>query len=271
MPCAIINVLHVMVGCDFHQELTPTVPPVTAPMPHAVTAILGNVPGAAIGTVKRSDSSDGKKPVLVNFVCMPIILQGSDIGPLIPHIPLTPFLPSPLTALNTLFSGSTSEFFAFSVKAHGKPVAIATAAIIGVNLNCGFPCSAPLDVVIAPSTVFTGFRFGDLVAGLAGMAADVALSYAINTALNGTSLKGDGGLLGSSGLLAGRITNSTLRAIVTSPILQSVLGSVGLLGSPMGYSNENTTVIGAFYGDAKSSGTQWIADAFNPPPGATMQ
>lgn len=271
MPgCALINVLHVMVGCDFHQELiVPPIPPVTAPMPHMVGAPLGNVPGALMGTVKRSDNSEGKNPVLVNFVQMPIILQGSDIGPVIPHIPLIPFTPSPLTVLNTMFSGSTSEFFAFSVKVHGKPVAIATVIIVGVNLNCGFPCSAPLDVVIAPSTVFAGFRFGDLVAGLAGMAVDVLISLAINTAFNGWGLSGTGGLLGSSGL-AGRITNSTVRSILTSPILQAFIGSYGGLGSPMGYSNASTTVLGAFYGDVKSAGTQFIADSFNPPPGGTM-
>lgn len=262
--------LHPMIGCDFHQELiVPPIPPVVAPMPHIVAAPLGNVPGAVMGTVKRSDNSEGKNPVLVNFVQMPIILQGSDIGPVIPHIPCIPFTPSPLTALNTIFSGSTSEFFAFSVKVHGKPVAIATAVIVGVNLNCGFPCSAPLDVVIAPSTVFAGFRWGDLAAGAAGMAVDVLVSLAINTAFNGWGLKGTGGLLGSSGI-ASRISNSVVRGILTHAGFQAFIGSFGLLGSPMGYSNAHTTLLGAFYGDAKSAGTQWVADQFNAPPESTM-
>jgi hypothetical protein len=260
-----------MVGCDFHQELSPTVPPVPVPMPHFVMALLGNLPGALMGTVKRSDNSEGKNPVLIEFVRVPIILQGSDIGPVIPHIPCTPFIPSPLTLLNTMFSGSTSEFFAFSVKVHGKPVAIAFPEVyFAINLNCGFPCSAPLDAIIAPATVFTGFRWGDLVAGIAGMFVDALLSLAINTAFNGWGLKGTGGLLGSSGLLASRITNSAVRSVVTSPFLQAFIGSFGLLGSPMGYSNASTTVLGAFYGDLKSAGTQGIADYFNPPPGGNI-
>jgi len=261
-----------MIGCDFHQELTTTVPPVPAPMPHLVFALLGNLPGALIfGTVKRSDNNEGKNPVLVEFVQVPIILQGSDIGPMIVHIPLTPFVPSPLTFLNTLGSGSTSEFFAFSVKVHDKPVAIANLVYATVNLNCGFPCSAPFGVVAAPATVFAGFRLGDFLAGLAGMAMDVALSYAINTAFNGTSLKGDGGLLGTNGALSRLITNKTVSSIITHAGFQTFLGSFGILGSPMGYSNASTTVLGKYYTDFKSGMTQGVADYFNPPSGATMQ
>ena len=37
MPCAVINVLHPMIGVDIHGELSPTVPPVPVPyVPHAV-------------------------------------------------------------------------------------------------------------------------------------------------------------------------------------------------------------------------------------------
>lgn len=271
-----LNVLHPVIGCDFHQELTTTVPPVPAPMPHLVLVLLGNLPGALIfGTVKRSDNSEGKQPVLVECLQVPIILQESDIGPFIVHVPLAPFTPSPLTFFNTLGSGSTSEFFAFSVKVHDKPVAIANLVYATVNLNCGFPCSAPTGLVAAPATVFAGFRWGDLLAGLAGMAMDAALSWAINAAFNGTSLKGDGGLLGSNGVLANRMVNGTLRSIFTNAGfqagLQYFLGSFGLLGSPMGYSNSNSTFLGHYYAGFKSGTTQGIADYFNPPSGAVMQ
>ncbi|CAN5898733.1 hypothetical protein BH11BAC4_BH11BAC4_14730 [soil metagenome] len=264
-----------MIGCDFHQELSvpvPPAPPIPVPMPHFVGAILGNLPGAALKTVKRSDDSLGKKPVLVNHG-VPIILQGSDIGPVIGHVPLMPFTPSPLTAINTIFSGSTSEFFAFSVKVHGKPVAIAFPEVHFIlNLNCGFPCSAPFGSVIAPSTVVTGFRGGDFFASFLGMVSDIAFSWLINAAFNGTSLKGDGGICGLNGLMTNRNICSITRTILQSGIVQSkwfqpIVGAVGLLGSPMGYSNEYTTFLGAFYTDAKSAGTQWVADQFNPPPG----
>ena len=163
MPCAVINVLHPMVGVDIHAELTPPgAPPIPVPMPfvpHAVFAPLGNAPGLLMGTVKRTDTSQGKKAVLVNFVRMPIIIQGSDIGPIIPHIPLIPCTPIPNLPLIILGSGSASEFFAFSVKAHGKAIANAPFVFLAMNMNCGFPPTP--GNVIAPSLVFTGFRIGD--------------------------------------------------------------------------------------------------------------
>ena len=209
MPSAVVNILHIMIGYDIHQELTPpgTPPiPVPVPIPHIATAPLGNVPGMLAGTVKctfGNPTNDGiaGKLVFVNFVKMPIVIQGSDIGPVIPHIPLAPCTPLPFLPLIILGSGSTSEFFAFSVKANKKPVAIATLAIIGANLNCSFPCAIP-SVVLAPSLVFTGTRFGDFVAGLAGMAMDIALSAIINAIFNGIGMKGDGGLFGKNGLMA---------------------------------------------------------------------
>jgi hypothetical protein len=250
MPCAVINVLHPMMGVDIHQELTPPgAPPipVPVPIPHAVVAPLGNVPGALAKTVKRSDTSEGKKGVYVNFVKMPIILQGSDIGPIIPHIPLAPCTPIPLLPIIILTSGSVSEYFAFSVKAHGKPVANAPLVFFTYNMNCGFPCAMPLNVVFAPSLVFTGFRIGDVLAGVVGSLMDAALSFAINTAFNGLGMKGDGGLLG---LITARMGGPVIKNALTSGFT-AILGSFGGLGSPIGYSNEDTTVIGHYWGNAK--------------------
>lgn len=247
MPCAVINVLHPMIGVDIHGELSPTVPPVPVPyVPHAVAAPLGNVPGALMGTVKRTDTSQGKKAVLVNFVKMPIIIQGSDIGPIIPHIPMVPCNPIPNLPLIILGSGSASEFFAFSVKAHGKAIANAPAVFLAMNMNCGFPPTP--GIVIAPSLVFTGFRMGDFIAGMVGLLMDAALSAAISIAFNGLPLGNKEGakvLFGGGifGLIKGPLGGAVIKSLVTGGI-SLVVGSVGGLGSPLGYSNENTTLLG---------------------------
>lgn len=241
MPCAVIQVLHPMVGIDIHAELTPTVPPLPFPfVPHAVAAVMGNVPGALMGTVKRTDTSQGKKAVLINFVQMPIIIQGSDIGPIIPHIPMVPCNPIPNLPLIILGSGSASEFFAFSVKAHGKAVANAPGVFVAMNMNCGFPPTP--GIVIAPSLVFTGFRIGDFIAGMVGFLMDAALSAAISVAFGG--LSGSGGLMG---LIKGELGGPVIKTFITS-LIPFIVGSVGGLGSPLGYSNEHTTLLGGGFG-----------------------
>ena len=250
MPCAVINVLHPMVGIDIHAELTPPgAPPIPVPMPfvpHAVAAILGNVPGALMGTVKRTDTSQGKKAVLVNFVKMPIIIQGSDIGPMIPHIPLVPCNPIPNLPLIILGSGSASEFFAFSVKAHGKAIANAPFIFVAMNMNCGFPPTP--GNVIAPSLVFTGFRIGDFIAGMVGLLMDAALSAAISIAFGG--LSGSGGLMG---LIKAPLGGPIIKTLVTG-LIPLVVGSFGLLGSPLGYSNEHSTLLGGGFGGSVGDG-----------------
>ena len=279
MPCAVINVLHPMVGIDIHGELTPPgVPPIPVPIPyvpHAVAAPLGNVPGALMGTVKRSDTSQGKNAVLVNFVKMPIILQGSDIGPIIPHIPLIPCNPIPNLPLIILGSGSATEFCAFSVKAQGKAVANAPGIFVAMNVNCGFPPTP--GIVIAPSLVFTGFRMGDFVAGMVGLIMDAALSAAISIAFNGIPLgNSDGARVlfggGLMGLIRGPLGGPVIKSLVTG-VIPLVIGSFGGLGSPLGYSNEYTTLLGGGYGG--NAGHGWgslkentqnaVADYFTAP------
>jgi len=279
MPCAVINVLHPMVGIDIHGELTPPgVPPIPVPIPyvpHAVAAPLGNVPGALMGTVKRSDTSQGKNAVLVNFVKMPIILQGSDIGPIIPHIPLIPCNPIPNLPLIILGSGSATEFCAFSVKAQGKAVANAPGIFVAMNVNCGFPPTP--GIVIAPSLVFTGFRMGDFVAGMVGLIMDAALSAAISIAFNGIPLGNNDGARvlfggGLMGLIRGPLGGPVIKSLVTG-VIPLVIGSFGGLGSPLGYSNEYTTLLGGGYGG--NAGHGWgslkentqnaVADYFTAP------
>ncbi len=235
MPCAVIQILHLMVGVDIHTELV-GVPPavVTVPtIPHAVFSTVGHPPGYLIGTVKASLGGSGN--VLVNFVKMPMILQGSDMGFMIPHIPLLPCFPA-LLPLIMLGSGSATEFCAFSVKANGKAVANAPFVLMALNMNCGFPPTP--GIVIAPSLVFTGFRIGDFIAGMVGLLMDAALSAAISIAFGG--LSGSGGLMG---LIKGPLGGPIIKNLFTG-IIQLGVGSFGGLGSPLGYSNDKSTLLG---------------------------
>lgn len=259
MPCAVIQILHPMVGVDIHGELTPPgAPPIPVPIPYVPHAVAcpvgGNIIVAGllglIGVGATVKCSKAPKPVLVNFVKMPVILQGSDIGMGIPHIPLIPCNPIPNLPLIILGSGSATEFCAFSVKAQGKAIANAPGVFVAMNVNCGFPPTP--GIVIAPSLVFTGFRIGDFFAGMVGLIMDAALSAAISIAFNGIPLGNQAGAKtlfggGLMGLIRGPLGGPVIKSLVTG-VIPLVAGSFGGLGSPLGYSNEYTTLLGGGYG-----------------------
>ena len=273
MPAAVLNILHPMIGPDIHDNLVPSpVGPVPLPspkLPHVAFMLLGGV---------TNFTSHFTSTTFVNFTESRVVLQGSDIGPLIPHVPIPP-VPNLLLLVIIPGSGSVSEFFAFSVKAKDgadgnvKPIATAIAGFGGLNVNCGSPCAMPTGVVIAPSTVCTGFRLGDFFASLVGMAMDVGLSYGISRMFgSGIATRLMGRIAPGIVAALGRTAPMLVRYIspkIVGDVVTMVLGMVGV-GSPTGYSSEHGSVVGAFYGDAKSSATQSIADFFNPPPGGTM-
>ncbi len=278
MPAAVLNVLHPMIGPDLHDNLIPSpVGPVPTPpkLPHVAFMLLGGV---------TNFTSHFTSTTFVNFTQSRVVLQGSDIGPLIPHVPV-PILPNILLVVIIPGSGSVSEFFAFSVKAKDgtdgqmKPVATAIAGFGGLNVNCGSPCAMPTGVVIAPSTVCTGFRLGDFFASLVGMAMDVGLSWGLSKLMGGLG-RSFGGIAGrlagrfGPGIVSGIVGQAPALARYLSPkvvenVIATVLGMVAV-GSPTGYSSEDASVVGHYYGNAKSAATQGIADLFNPPPGGTM-
>lgn len=279
MPAAVLNVLHPMIGPDTHSNLVPSpagpVPLPSAFLPHLAFMCLGGVTNL---------TSHFTSTTFVNFTSSRVVLQGSDIGPLIPHVPIPP-VPNILLFVIIPGSGSVSEFFAFSVKAKDggdgsmRPIATAIAGFGGLNVNCASPFALPTGVVVAPSMVCTGFRFGDFVASIVGMAMDVALSWGLSKVMGGLGRQ----FGGIAGRIAGRFGPGVVSALVNqapalarylSPqvvenVVSTVLGMF-IVGSPVGYSSESGSVVGHAYGNAKSGATQGLADLFNPPPGGTM-
>jgi hypothetical protein len=269
VPCAVLNVIHPVISVDLHQPWFPPAPP-APPVPHFWLQILG---GLQMPTVKRTTT------VVANFTSTPIIQQGSDIGPFIVHVSA----PHVLLILYFLSSGSVSEFGAFSVQVENRPVGTAIAGFAGINLNCAFPCAMPTGVVVAISTVCAGMKFGDYMASLACMAADVILS-ALLTLLGmglGKGLQaGAFRLLGPfvrSGALSAGVVRTGYNAVGT--LTMAVLGVWGI-GSPVGYSANSSdpannplggnSVIGEHWGNFKDNNARAIADYFNPPPAGVI-
>ena len=142
-----------MIGIDVHDFIPPIIPlPPPTPNVHIAMTLLGGMMITASMTTKTTSTG---------FFS---IHQGSDIGPLIPHLPIPPA--NILFPLHIALSGSTSNFGAFSVMYEGKPVAIAVGVFVGANLNCQgpstIPCSIPSGIVISWNTNMAGFSIGDL-------------------------------------------------------------------------------------------------------------
>lgn len=251
-----------MIGFDMHGEISITPPWNPAPsFPHVSFSILNGI------SMKRSKTStvsqDGGNM---------IIHRTSDIGNLIPHVPIPPVPNLVLLPLVILFSGSKSYFGPASVQAQGKVIGCALIFVVDINGNCwdilsaGIGLVAPTGVVITWNTVETSLSWGDIIGGFITMAIDAAFTALLS-------------FLG--GKLAGRISGPIVRrvmgsrvgtylmskaALFATPLVKSVvestLGGVILFvtGSPLGHSLPG--VLGSET-DAGSAGNAWGYDIGN--------
>lgn len=234
---------HVMIGCDFHNEVTATIPPVPAPMiPHVAGHVMNGWWLAA--TTEETVKALGTK----------IILRDSDISAGIPHVPIPPYPPCALLLLIIPMSGSKCYFGPSSVLAGGKPIACALIIVVNINLNCADPCGMPLNVVITWGNVVCGMSIGDILGGLLAMGIDAAITFAFNRL---------GSWLGAKFL--GKIINPFFNKLAEG-LLSGLVQQ--LTGSPLGYTNAPLHYL---FGDNASVGNwgsllghglgEWIGDA----------
>jgi hypothetical protein len=232
MPdCQVLNPLHLMIGCDFHKAISPSVPPIIVPFAlHNVFQILNGL-NTCVATVP--------KVLAWNFMTMN---RGTDIGMGISHIPTVPNILLPIMFFG---SGSISEFGAFTVLSGGAP--IATACIpsppfsplgININLNCG-DVPTPTGFVFAPNTVLAGMKIGDYFGSLSVMCFDIVAVAALNALFGGYHSK----TIKFGGLTDLKCFNRLIGRFISSPVWATrATGAVGLVtswfttGNPMGYS-----------------------------------
>ena len=182
MRMAVLKHLHPMIGVDFHDEIAP--PGIPAPkIPHLTAGFLGVPPwGMVTGRINGDVWTTHALSVA----------QGSDMGFLIPHIPL-PTAPANLLApILFVVSGSKSHFGAHNHLTPQGPLAFACLVVINLNVNCAGPTMPPLPtgfVFAVFQTAWQGVTLGDLVAGALHMLVDIVVQFAINRFLS----RGPGG------------------------------------------------------------------------------
>jgi hypothetical protein len=182
MRMAVLKHLHPMIGVDFHDEVAP--PGIPAPkIPHLTAGLLcfppwGVITGKANGTVCTSHAMS--------------LAQGTDMGFLIPHIPLPPAPANILAPILTLASGSKSHFGAHNHLTPQGPLAFACLVVINLNVNCAGPTMPPLPtgfVFAVFQLTWQGVTLGDLIAGTLHLLVDILLQHLINRFLS----RGPGG------------------------------------------------------------------------------
>jgi hypothetical protein len=162
---------HPMIGADPHDLMPPGSPSITGKAPYFCVSILM---GTGV-TAKWGPSTESHYGWTMQ--------RTTDIGPLIPHFGA----PNLLLPLIWLFSGSKSYFGSTQVLSEGKPVAVAVAKTINMNLNCAGPTKWPpwpWNVVMAFTTHEAEFTKGDFWAGLAQMAVDSAVQFGLARLFN---------------------------------------------------------------------------------------
>ena len=211
----VLRQYHIMVGCDFHNEVMAAIPPAPAPMiPHVVGHVMQGwgITATALMTQETLKALGTK-----------IMQRDTDIGNGIIHVPIPPWPPCALLPLIIPFSGSKSYFGPSSVLAEKKPIAAALIVVVNLNLNCADPCAMPLNVVIAWGNVVCGMTIGDILGGILAMGIDAAITFGFNKL---------GGWMG--GKLLGKVTNVFFNKMAEGLISQVVQQ---LTGSPLGYTN----------------------------------
>lgn len=165
---AILKHWHPMMGTDFHIPWPPGSPaPAPSPVPYRTAMILMGT-GATCAMATRHPSMGW------GFTMQ----QGTDIGPLIPHIGP----PSVLLPLEILLSSSKSYFGVAQYPVEGRPVAVAMAGMTNFNLNCGTPMPTPTGMVLAMNTHFVSMSMADVIYSTTYMALDWGLQTALQWA-----------------------------------------------------------------------------------------
>src|SRR6185312_4225636 len=172
---AVLTHIDVMVGVDFHDEVAPPGSPVPS-VPHAVTGLLCSAAwGATTGKANLTVWSTGGM----------VLSRGSDMGFLIPHVPLGPA--GALASLLTATSGSKSGFGAHRHRGPQGPLAAACLGATGLNLNCGGDTQPPaLSGMVLAFFQLTrqGFAWGDVIAGALHAAVDTYLQHRLNASFD---------------------------------------------------------------------------------------
>lgn len=218
----VLQILHPMIGLDFHLPATP-------PFFH----ITGHILWGVFGVTAEYSSNKHFSSWGTEVVC-----KGSDIGPMIPHIPVGVMLPPPLAplrlALAIAFSGSKSHFGSHKYKTTdksggAKSVALALIFVVNLNLNCGEPAPTPTGIVLAFNTHESGMTLGDFLAGLLSLILDTAVQTVLN-------LFGAGVGKWLLGKIAPKLAAKIAAKIAASPAAAKVFETVVgfFLGSPMG-------------------------------------
>jgi hypothetical protein len=234
--CCLLKNYHVMFSpFDPHMAtLPPPAPP--AVLPHIVTPTplcLGPW-GILTG-----------KPVPTVLTELGIVLnKGTDIGPLIPHIPLGPNL---TIALVILGSASKSYFGPATVQAGGSSVAVAAAMVMNPNMNCAFPCPVPLGIVISMNTVSAGMTLGDYMSGLVTLLIEGVIQTFLNLVFGGQASNPVTGLMEQLNAKVLGSIGGTLASETAKGVIPMVIGLV--LGSPLGASGSNIyAAVGKLFG-----------------------
>jgi len=228
--CNVLRAYHIMIGCDFHDLWPPGTPTPAGVGPHpCVAPLIGTTATSKYGSTVHGHSDW-------------TMLRGTDIGPLIPHIPL---VPNVLIAPIILLSGSKSEFGASSVLVEGKPIAIAVGVKVNINLNCCGPVKRPplpTGLVLTFNTIEANVTLGDVLAGAAAMVVDAAIEWGINLVFNGIGNRFFGPLSDFyNKVFFGRVFNVLARGRAGEYLYKGIFYSLPLLvgstltGSPLGY------------------------------------
>jgi hypothetical protein len=190
MKHGVLKNIHPMVAVDYHIPWPPGSPsPAPSPVPYNAFSVLS-------GTLVTSKMAVTTFTEYFGLT----MLQGTDIGPLIPHVGP----PSVTLPFDLLGSSSKSYFAVASVQADSKPIVASLLITVDVSLNCGTPFPTPTGFVLALTTHRVDMSWADIMAGLATMLAD----FVIQTILNRL-----GGAIGDriAGMLRGPIMRSVFQ------------------------------------------------------------
>jgi len=224
ISCVMLNT-HMMFGVDFHNGLMPAAP---APIPIEMGPNIVTPTPLCLGPW---GALTGKPSPTVMATPGGIVMQqGTDIGPLIIHIPIPFNLLLPLVILG---SASKCYFGASTVQSGGLkgtgPVAVALLSVMNINLNCGTFASTT-GIVPAPNTVNALFTLGDFISGLVTMFVEALFQDILNLIFD----KGLGGLAEAA---FGKAAMEALGPQIAANILGAVLGLAA--GSPLGASGSD--------------------------------